>query len=182
MAITFSFPLVINCKLITPYFTGLILHLESYMFQVTTEQVWDFQWGPGNVCLRTAALRVTFLQLRNPRSHRTLQMLRLFCNRGWKKTIRRFIQDRKLLYWNVQSVVGKQRVLEMTPTITIDFENNPNKILEELGYLPSFKCFNLQGGTNKIYKSIIMLLSGTFLFLISTSTNSSFVISASNNF
>jgi hypothetical protein len=99
-----------------------------------------------------------------------------------KKIIRRFIQDSHLLYWNVQSVVSEKRVLEMTPKITFDFENNQNKILEELGYLLSFKCFKLHGGTNESFKSIIMLLSDTFLFLISNNTDSSFVISVSNNF
>jgi hypothetical protein len=46
-----------------------------------------------------------------------------------KKTIRRFSQDSHVLYWYVHSVVSKQRVLEKTPTITINLENNQKENL-----------------------------------------------------
>jgi hypothetical protein len=51
MALTFSSCLIINCKLITSYFTGFILHVESYVLQVTTKHVSDFQYGQGKCLL-----------------------------------------------------------------------------------------------------------------------------------
>jgi hypothetical protein len=47
-----------------------------------------------------------------------------------KKAIRRFVQASHPLEWNVQSMVSKQGVLEVTPTITINLKNNHK---EDLG-------------------------------------------------